>query len=41
MSNRTGRQQLWIMNADGSNQRQLTDFAFEAWDPLWVKFTAQ
>ena len=41
MSNRSGSQQLWLMNADGGNQRQLTNFAFEVWDPVWVKYTDQ
>jgi hypothetical protein len=37
-SNReTGRRQLWIMNADGSNQRRLLISAFNDWDPVWVK----
>jgi Tol biopolymer transport system component len=36
-SNRTGKQQLRIMNADGSEQRPLSDGTFEAWDPIWVK----
>ncbi len=37
-SNReTGRRQLWIMNADGSNQRRLLDSPHNDWDPLWVK----
>jgi len=40
-SNRTGIRQLWIMNADGSNQRQLTYFEWEAWDPVWVKYVDQ
>ncbi|MEZ4683719.1 MAG: hypothetical protein R2932_56865 [Caldilineaceae bacterium] len=36
-SNReTGRRQLWIMNADGSNQRNLSSNAYEDWDPIWV-----
>ncbi|MCB0045850.1 MAG: PD40 domain-containing protein [Caldilineaceae bacterium] len=38
MSNRTGRQQIWIMNKDGGNQHQLIDLPFEAWDPVWVKY---
>jgi Tol biopolymer transport system component len=38
-SNRvTGRRQLWIMSASGENQAQLTNFTFEAWNPVWVKY---
>lgn len=41
-SNRgTGKNQLWVMDADGNNQHQLISFAFEAWDPVWVKYTDQ
>jgi hypothetical protein len=37
-SNReTQRQQIWIMNADGSNQRNLSNNTFNDWDPVWVK----
>src|SRR5690606_16239458 len=37
-SNRgSGRRQLWIMNADGSDQRLLLDDEFENWDPVWVR----
>lgn len=41
MSNRSGSRQLWLMTADGANQRQLTNFTFEAWDPVWVKYADQ
>ena len=33
-----GGDNIWIMDADGGNQRQLADFPFEAWDPVWVKY---
>jgi hypothetical protein len=37
-SNReTGRRQLWIMDADGGNQRRLLDSPYNDWDPVWVK----
>ncbi len=36
-SNRdTGRRQLWVMNSDGSGQRNLSNNSFEDWDPIWV-----
>jgi hypothetical protein len=39
-SNRvTGTRQLWIMDVSGLNQRQITNFPFETWDPVWVKYT--
>ena len=41
MSNRNGNQQIWLMQGDGIDQRQLSNFAFEAWDPIWVKYTDQ
>ena len=41
-SNRvTGRRQLWIMSASGEDQRQLTNFTFEAWNPVWVKYVEE
>ncbi len=37
-SNReTGRRQLWIMDADGRNQRVLWPSVYNDWDPVWVK----
>jgi hypothetical protein len=37
-SNRDGVSQLWLMNADGSNQRPLTEPIYAAWSPVWVKY---
>jgi Tol biopolymer transport system component len=37
-SNRdTGRRQLWIMSADGKNQRPFFPSNYNDWDPVWVK----
>jgi hypothetical protein len=37
-SNReTGRRQIWVMNDDGSEQRNLSRNEFEDWDPVWVR----
>jgi hypothetical protein len=37
-SNReTQRMQIWAMNADGSNVRNLSNNEFNDWDPVWVK----
>ena len=37
-SNRdTGRRQLWIMSADGKNQRPFFPSGANDWDPVWVK----
>lgn len=33
----SGRKQLWIMNADGTGQRQLLHSPYNDWDPIWVK----
>ncbi len=36
-SNRdTGRRQLWLMDANGSNQRNLSNNQYEDWDPVWI-----
>lgn len=39
MSNRgeAGRRQIWIMNADGSAPRNVSNNEFEEWDPVWIK----
>lgn len=38
-SNRTGHRQLWLMAADGSDPRPLTDGTpSNDWDPIWVKY---
>jgi hypothetical protein len=37
-SNRdTRRKQIWIMNADGSNARNLSNNEFNDWEPVWVR----
>jgi TolB protein len=37
-SNReSGRRQLWIMSADGKNQRPFFPSGSNDWDPVWVK----
>lgn len=37
-SNRTGHRQLWLINADGTNEQRLVTNAFDDWDPIWVKY---
>ena len=41
-SNRTGNRQLWIMNADGSDEQLLMGWdnwtPYNDWDPVWVKY---
>ena len=37
-SNRdTARRQIWVMNADGSGQRNLSNSDYNDWDPVWVR----
>ncbi len=39
-SNRSGNQQLWLMNADGSDERLLMDpTGYNDRDPVWIKTT--
>jgi len=35
MSNRTGKNQIYVMNADGTEQTQITNDNFENHDPAW------
>lgn len=37
-NNIAGKRQLWIMNADGTNPHPISDPAYGAWDPVWVKY---
>jgi len=38
-SNReAGRSQIWVMNADGSNPRNLSNDPHSNWDPVWIKW---
>lgn len=32
-----GRRQLWVMNADGSGLRNVSNNEFNDWDPVWIK----
>jgi TolB protein len=38
-SNRTdGRAQIWVMDADGSNQRIINPGPHNDWNPVWIKY---
>jgi len=36
-SSRTGNRQIWVMNADGSEQRNLSQNGFNDFEPVWVR----
>ena len=36
ISGRTGNLDIWIMNADGSNHRRITNAAANDFDPDWL-----
>lgn len=38
-SNRTGRPQIWVMDADGSNDYSLSTGNYDDWNPIWIKHT--
>ena len=40
-STRSGKRQLWLMQPDGSNQRQVTNEALGASDPAWGRSSAR
>lgn len=33
----TGKQEIWVMSADGTNQRPLVQDEWNNWDPVWIK----
>lgn len=35
-SNRSGQRQIWLMNADGTNQQNISNNRHEDWNPLWI-----
>jgi hypothetical protein len=38
-SNReSGRRQIWVMDADGSRQRNISNNPYNDWDPVWIKW---
>lgn len=32
-----GRKQIWVMNSDGSGQRNISGNPYNDWDPVWIK----
>ena len=36
-SDRDGHKQIWVMNADGSEQRNISNNEYNDWDPVWIK----
>ncbi len=41
-SDRDGeRKQIWVMGADGSNQHNISNNAYNDWNPVWIKWLPQ
>lgn len=36
-----GRKQIWVMGADGSNQHNISNNAYNDWNPVWIKWLPQ
>jgi TolB protein len=36
-SNRTGRPQIWVMDADGKNPANLSNSLYNDINPIWIK----
>jgi hypothetical protein len=36
--NEDGRMQIWIMDADGSRPRNISNNPYNDWDPVWIKW---
>ncbi len=32
-----GPRQIWVVNADGSNKRNISNNTYNDWDPIWIK----
>lgn len=35
-SNRSGERQIWVMNADGTNQQNISNNTYADWNPIWI-----
>ena len=33
----TGRRRIWVMNADGSERRNVSKNLYNDWDPVWIR----
>jgi Tol biopolymer transport system component len=37
-TNNTGNAQIWLMDADGGNQRNVSNNGYNDWNPVWIKY---